>query len=94
MGAKAPKKINKITFTVKGHKCVISQPDFKQITFGLSALNDTSIGDLALAGKAVYDVCVLECDQAIKDDATMLMSVCIQIAKEYLLPYQVKIKKN
>lgn len=94
MAAKAPKKVKKATFTVKGKACVISVPDFKQLTFGLSALNDTSVGDLAMAGKAVFDVCVLDCDQEIKDDATMLMSVCIQIAKEYLLPHQVDIKKN
>ncbi len=94
MAAKTPKKVKTTTFTVKGNKCTIAVPDFKQLTFGLSALNDTSVGDLALAGKAVYDLTVIECDQEIKDDSTMLMSVCIQIAKEYLLPYQVSIKKN
>ena len=91
MAKKEPKKA---TFTVEGNKCVIVEPDFKQLSFGLSALNDASIGDLALAGKAVYDVCVVECDKEIKEDAKMLMSVCIEIAKEYLLPYEVKIKKN
>ena len=91
MAKKPPKKV---TFIVEGKKCVIVEPDFKQLSFGLSALNDASIGDLALAGKAVFDVCIVECDKDIKDSAKMLMSICIEIAKEYLLPYEVKIKKN
>ena len=91
MAAKPPKKR---TFVVEGKECTISEPDFKQLSFGLSALNDASIGDLALAGKAVFEACILECDKEIKDDAKMMMSVCIEIAKEYLLPYEVKIKKN
>lgn len=91
MAAKKPKIV---TFVTEGKECKISEPDFKQLSFGLSALNDASIGDLALAGKAVFDVCVIECDKEIKDNATMMMSICIEIAKQYLLPYEVKVKKN
>ena len=82
------------TFVVKGKECTIYEPDFKQLSFGLSALNDATIGDLALAGKAVYDVCECKIDKEIKDNATMMMSICIEIAKEYLLPHKVTIKKN
>lgn len=92
MAAKKPPK--KRTFIVEGKECTIVEPDFKQLSFGLSALNDASMGDLALAGKAVFDVCVVECDKEIKENAKMMMSICIEIAKEYLLPYEVKIKKN
>ena len=91
MAKKPPKKV---TFIVEGNKCVIVEPDFKQLSFGLSALNDASIGDLALAGKAVYDVCVVECDKEIKDNAKLLMAICVDIATKYLLPVQVEIKKN
>ena len=91
MAKKPPKKV---TFVVEGKKCVIVEPDFKQLSFGLSALNDASIGDLALAGKAVFDVCMVECDKEIKDNAKLLMSICVDIATKYLLPVQVEIKKN
>ena len=95
MANKPPNKSQaKKTFVVEGKECTIYEPDFKQLSFGLSALNDATIGDLALAGKAVFDVCMVECDKEIKEDAKMLMSICIEIAKEYLLPYEVKIKKN
>ena len=90
----AVKKPKIVTFVTEGKECKISEPDFKQLSFGLSALNDASIGDLALAGKAVFDVCVIECDKEIKEDARMMMSICIEIAKEYLLPYEVEVKKN
>ena len=90
-----PKEVKKITFTVDGKKCVIVEPDFKQISFGLSALASGSGSvDLAGGGKAIYDVCVVECDKEIKEDGKMLMSVCLKIAEECLLPYEVEIKKN
>ena len=88
------KEIKKITFIVDGKKCIISEPDFKQISFGLSALSSTSGVDLAGGGKAIYDVCLIECDKEIKENGKMLMSVCLKIAEECLLPYEVEIKKN
>ena len=91
MAKKPPKKI---TFTVDGKNCVITEPDFKQISFGLSAFTSGSGVDLAAGGKAIYDVCMVECDKEIKENGKMLMSVCLRIAEEYLLPYQVEIKKN
>ena len=89
------KEVKKITFTVDGKKCVIVEPAFKQISFGLSALASGSGNvDLAGGGKAIFDVCMVECDKEIKEDGKMLMSVCLKIAEECLLPYEVEIKKN
>lgn len=93
--AKAKQEVKKITFIVDGNTCIISDPDFKQISFGLSALASGSGNvDLAGGGKAIYDVCMIECDKEIKDNGKMLMSVCLKIAEECLLPYEVEIKKN
>lgn len=89
------KETKKVTFTVKGKKCVITKPDFKQISFGLLALaSGSGKVDLVGGGKAVYDVCMVECDKAIKEDGNLLMSICLKIAEEYLLPVEVEIKKN
>jgi len=93
MAAK-PKEVKKTTFITEGKECVISEPDFKQISFGLSAFTSGSGVDLAAGGKAIYDVCMIECDKEIKENGKMLMSICLRIAEEYLLPYQVEIKKN
>ena len=90
----AKKEIKTSTITVEGKKCIISEPDFKQISFGLNALSSGGGVDLAGGGKAIYDVCMIECDKAIKEDGKMLMSICLKIAEEYLLPFDVKIKKN
>jgi len=91
MAKKSPKKI---TFTVDGKDCVIVEPDFKQISFGLSALSSGSGVDLAGGGKAIYDVCMVECDKEIKENGKLMMSVCLKIAEECLLPVEVEIKKN
>ena len=90
----AKKSPNKITFTVDGKDCVIVEPDFKQISFGLSALSSGSGVDLPGGGKAIFDVCMVECDKEIKENGKLLMSVCLKIAEECLLPYDVEIKKN
>ena len=89
-------ELKKITFIVKGKECVITKPDFKQITFGLTALSNAEGKRINLVGggKAIYDVCMIECDKAIKEDAVLLMSVCLKISEEFLIPIEVEIKKN
>ena len=92
----AKKELKTTTFIVEGKKCVISQPDFKQLTFGLEAFGGDGKINLVGGGKAIYDVCVIraESDKEIEEDGKMLMSLCLRIAEEFLLPYQVEIKKN
>lgn len=92
MAAKPPKKI---TFIAEGKECVISDPTFKQISFGLSALaSGTDSVDMAGGGKTIFDVCVISCDKEIKESGLLMYSVCLKIAEKYLLPVQVEIKKN
>ena len=92
---KPKKQLETRTLTVSGKKCVIVEPDFNQLSLGLSALSSGS-GDLNMAGggKAIFDVCMVECDKEIKESGKMLMSICLKIAEEYLLPLEVEIKKN
>lgn len=82
------------TFIVEGKKCIVAQPDFKQLTFGLEAFGGAGKINLVGGGKAIFDVCVVECDKEIKEDGKMLMSLCLRIAEEFLLPYEVEVKKN
>ena len=85
----------KVTFTIKGKKCVLREPDFEALSFGLSALAtiEGNINTVA-AGKAIYDICVLECDKEIKETPKYMISLCLKIAEEYLQTVQVEIKKN
>jgi len=90
---------NTTTFIVKSGKkkleCVIKEPDFQAISFGLTALTSPS-GNLAMAdgGKAIFDTCKVSCDKEIEQSGRMTASICIKIAEEFLIPVEVDIKKN
>lgn len=95
MAYKKLKKPDTYTITVKGKKCIITDPNFNQLSLGLSALSSGSGNlDMAGGGKAVFDVCVVECDKEIEESGKLMMSICIKIAEEYLLPLDTTIKKN
>ncbi len=92
---KPKRELKKVTFTIKGKKCILREPDFEELSFGLSALTTVEGGvNMVGAGKAIYDVCVLECDKEIKETAKYMVSLCLKIAEEYLQTVQVEIKKN
>ena len=91
---KPKKELKKATLTVKGKKCVLLEPDFKQLSFGLSALSAEGKMNMVEGGKAIYDVCMIDCDKEIKESGKLLMSICVKIAEGYLLPLEVTIKKN
>ena len=89
------KELKKTTFIIDGNKCVLREPDFKQLSFGLSAMTTISGNlDMAGAGKAIYDVCVVECDKEIKETPKYMLSLCLKIAEEFITPVDVEIKKN
>ena len=88
-------ELKKITFIIKEHKCVLREPNFKELSLGLSAMTTISGNlDMAGAGKSIYDVCVLECDKEIKETAKFMLSLCLKIAEEFITPVEVEIKKN
>lgn len=95
MAYKKLKKPDTYTITVNGKKCIITDPNFNQLSLGLSALSSGSGNiDMAGGGKTIFDVCVVECDEEIKENGKLMMSICLKIAEEYLLPLDVTIKKN
>lgn len=95
MAYKKPKEIQTYTLTVGGKKCIITDPNFNQLSLGLSALSSgTGNIDMAGGGKAVFDVCMVECDKEIQESGKLMMGICIKLAEEYLLPLDVEIKKN
>lgn len=89
------KEIKKTTFIIDGNKCVLREPQFKELSFGLSCMTTiTGNLDMAGAGKAIFDTCKLECDNKILDNPKFLLSLCLKIAEEYITPVEVEIKKN
>lgn len=91
----AKKEIKTTTFIVKGKECVIREPDFQQLSFGLSAMTTLSGNlDMAGAGKTIFDVCKVKCDKEIEETAIHMLSLCLKIAEKYITPVEVEIKKN
>lgn len=89
------KKLKTTTFVINKKECVLREPDFTQLSLGLSALTTISGNiDMAGAGKAIYDVCVVECDKEIKETPKNMLSLCLKIAEKYLETVEVEIKKN
>ena len=77
------------------YKCVLRKPDFKQLSLGLSTMTTiTGNLDMAGAGKAIFDVCKIECDKEIEKVPKYMLSLCLKIASEYLDTVEVEIKKN
>lgn len=77
------------------YKCVLKKPNFKQLSLGLSTMATiTGNLDMAGAGKAIFDVCKVECDLKIENNPKYLLSLCLKIAEEYISTVDVEIKKN
>ncbi len=95
MAAKIPKKLKNITFVAEGKECIIWEPGFDQISFGLNAMaSGSGAADMPAGGKAIFDVCKVSCDKEIEGSGILMYSICLKIAEKYLLPVQVDIKKN
>ena len=92
-------KKNTTTFTVKDGKkklsCVIKEPDFEAVAFGLaSCALPSGESSMAKGGKAIFDTCQVSCDPAIEADGAIMAWLCIRIAEEFLMPVEIEIKKN
>lgn len=91
----ADEKQSTYTFTVEGKKCIVREPGFKELQFGLIAMTTVSGRlDMAGAGLAVLEVCEEKCDKEIKNTPKLLLSLCLQIADTFLDSVEVEIKKN
>ena len=83
------------TLTVEGKKCIVKEPGFQELQFALTAMTTTSGRmDMVGAGKAIFDTCKVECDKAIEESPKLLVSLCLEIANQFLDTVEVEIKKN
>ena len=84
-----------VSFDGKDYKYKIQHPTFEQLSAGLSQ----SIGfgvklDMAGAGKSIWELCCVEFDEEIEDNARLLIAVCVELFNEYVAPIDAEIKKN
>jgi hypothetical protein len=84
-----------ITFKEKDYKYLIQEPTFEQLSAALAE----SIGfgrklNMAGAGKSIWELCCMECDAEIEKNPRLLITVCVELYNEYVLPADADIKKN
>ena len=89
-------KVETFTFVVdKKLECVIRDPDFEQLSMALTELR-TKGGrlNMAGAGKMIFDLCKVSCDKKIEASPRFMVSLCLEIAGEFMESVQVDLKKN
>ena len=79
----------------KDYKYKIQHPTFEQLSAALSQ----SIGfgrqlDMAGAGKTIWELCCIEFDEYIEENARLLIAVCVELFNDYVAPIEAEIKKN
>ena len=84
-----------VTHGGKDYKYKIQEPSFEQLSAALSQ----SVGfgtrlDMAGAGKTIWELCCVEFDPFIEENARLLIAVCLELFNEYVSPVEAEIKKN
>lgn len=73
----------------------MNEPEKKQIWFAFKALTSKAGEvDMLAAGEAIFNTCVVEYDSEIVDKTSIFMSVCLNLASEYVVAEDVEIKKK
>jgi hypothetical protein len=97
-GDKLQKSIDELngeSIPQKTLKAEIQEPQFKELALGMSAMMTISgTMDLATSGKIIFDTCCVEYDAELDSNPRVMMSLCIELAKDYVLPMAVDIKKK
>ena len=80
---------------VGDYELKMNEPEKKQIWFAFKALTSKAGEvDMLAAGEAIFNTCVIEYDMEIMDKTSIFMSVCLNLASEYVVAEDVEIKKK
>lgn len=73
----------------------VQEPTFEQLAYSMSKLTKLSGEiDLASAGKAIWDSCVVEFDEEIEKKPIILVGACLKLTEEYIQGVDVEVKKK
>jgi hypothetical protein len=72
----------------------IQAPTFDQLVAALGQVKTNGQIDIVGAGKVVWELCCTRHDVEIEADAKILVAVCIVLAREFVLPIDIDIKKK
>ena len=82
-------------FEGKRYGYKIQEPTFDQLSAALAeSIGLTGKLNMAGGGKVIWELCCPEFDEEIEQNARFLLSICIEIYNEYVLPADAEIKKN
>ena len=90
-------KIDNFTVTWDGneYKFSIQEPNFEQLSHALTeSVGLTGKLNMSGGGKVIFELCCFEHDPEITENARLLLSVCIDLYNEYVMPADTDIKKN
>ena len=80
---------------VGDYELKMNEPQKKEIWFAFKALTSKAGEvDMLAAGEAIFNTCVIEYDMEIMDKTSIFMSVCLNLASEYVVAEDVEIKKK
>ncbi len=84
-----------VSFDGKDYKYKIQEPTFEQLSAALSqSIGFGSKLDMAGAGKSIWELCCVEFDPFIEENARLLIAVCLELFNQYVTPIEAEIKKN
>jgi hypothetical protein len=88
-------EINAEPIPQKTLKCVIQDPQFKELSLALGAMMTVSGQiDIVNAGKIIFDTCCIEYDAELEANPKALIKICMELATDYVIPITAEIKKN
>ena len=84
-----------VTWKEKDYTYKIQAPTFEQLSASLTeSIGLTGKLNMSGGGKVIWEWCCIEFDEVIEDIPRLLLSVCIDLYNEYVLPADTEIKKN
>jgi hypothetical protein len=88
-----PKEV--IEYSVGEYKLQINKPGKAEVFLAFKALVGNGVGmDLLRAGEIIFDTCAVAYDSEILEDTKVFMSLCLELATEYVAPAEIEIKKK
>ena len=87
--------------SLKTTKVIIQEPDFEKLSTAMQVLMDLNLSgtnrlNLIGAGKIIFETCTVEYDEIIETPAMVkrLISFCMTLATDFVMPEITEIKKN
>ena len=77
------------------YSCKLQEPDFEALALAMSEMTTlTGKMNLANAGRILFNMCCIEFDEDLEGDHKAMLSLCLNIAQNYLADADYEIEKK